>query len=349
MRALVTGGNGHLGYMLVRKLVETGHVVRASVRSATDTKKTSRLQALPGVEIVEAELSRPDQMRAAMEAMDVVFHTAAVYAYAEPERNDEIMEASVGGAETAVRSAADAGIRKLVLTSSVVTLPLTAPGAPPVDESAWTENIGVTYVRAKTEAERNAWRVAGERGVNMVTILPGAILGPGFVRNTPSVDLVEMMAMGGLRMGVPNMNFPLVDVRDVVDAHLLAAERDCAGRFIVCNDVLPTLRDMLHVLHEIDPAVRLPLMTLPDLLMPILPAFDRLNHMALRTPLTTSGEFIRMNKGKRWNASNKRVKNELGWTQRISMKESLADTLAVLHEIRMSRRNAALAHSAIRH
>lgn len=72
------------------------------------------------------------------------------------------------------------------------------------------------------------------------------------------------MARGGLRMGVPDMNFPLVDVRDVVDAHLLAAERDCEGRFIVCNDVLPSMREMLQALHEIDPAIPLPMMTLPD-------------------------------------------------------------------------------------
>ncbi|WP_162256894.1 NAD-dependent epimerase/dehydratase family protein [Noviherbaspirillum sp. Root189] len=332
MRVLVTGANGHLGFMLVKKLVESGHTVRASVRSATDMDKTSRLRMLAGVEIVEAQLARADQMRAAMAGIEVVFHAAAVYAYTRPERNQEMIEASVQGAETAVRCAADTGVRKLILTSSVVTLPLTAPGAPPVDETAWTEDLSVPYVRAKTEGERNAWRVARERGVNMVAILPGAILGPGFARNTPSIDLVEMMALGGLRMGVPELNFPLVDVRDVVDAHLRAAEQDCEGRFIVCNDVLPTLRDMLQALHEIDPAIPLPMLPLPGFMVRFLPAFDRLNHLMLHSPLTVSPEFMRMNKGKRWNASNRRIKEVLGWRQQITMKTSLADTLAVLRQ-----------------
>lgn len=344
MRVLVTGANGHLGHMLVQKLVGEGHTVRASVRSVTDMVKTSRLRTMPEVEVVEAQLEQPKQLRAAMDGIEVVFHAAAVYAYAAPSRNREMIDASIQGAEAAVRCAADAGVRKLVLTSSVVTLPLTPPGAPPVDESAWTDDLSVPYVRAKTDGERNAWRVARELGVNMVAVLPGAILGPGFVRNTPSIDLVEMMSLGGLRMGVPDMNFPLVDVRDVVDAHLRAAVQDCEGRFIVCNDVLPTLRAMLLALHEIDPSIPLPMLTLPDFMVRFLPVFDRLNHRMLNSPLTTSPELMRMTKGKRWNASNARIKRELGWKQSISMRTSLADTLSVLRA-----RHDAAAHRNVAH
>jgi len=346
MRVLVTGANGHLGYMLVRKMVEAGHEVRASVRSITDARKTSRLEALHDVEIVEAQLARRDQMRAAMDDREVVFHAAAVYAYTEPERDREMIEASVQGAEMAVRCAADAGVRKLVLTSSMVTLPLTAPGAPPVDETAWTDDLRVPYVRAKTEGERNAWKVARELGQHMVAVLPGALLGPGFMRNTPSIDVVEMMARGGLRMAVPDLNFPLVDVRDVVHAHLLAAEKDCEGRFIVCNDVLPSLREMLQTLHEIDPAIPLPMMTLPDFMIRFLPAFDRLNHLMLHSPLTASPEFMQMNKGKRWNASNRRIKEVLGWEQGISMRTSLADTLEVLRQRQRASAGRKVAQSA---
>ncbi|HYD94542.1 MAG TPA: NAD-dependent epimerase/dehydratase family protein [Noviherbaspirillum sp.] len=332
MRVLVTGANGHLGYMLVKNLVEAGHAVRASVRSLADARKTSRLEAFSDVEIVEAQLARWDQMRAAMDDREVVFHAAAVYAYTEPERDREMIEASVQGAETAVRCAADAGVRKLVLTSSMVTVPLTAPGAPPIDETAWTDDLRVPYIRAKTEGERNAWRVARECGLHMVAVLPGAILGPGFVRNTPSIDVVEMMARGALRMGVPDMNFPLVDVRDVVHAHLLAAEKECEGRFIVCNDALPSLREMVETLHEIDPSIPLPMMTLPDFMIRFLPAFDRLNHLMLHSPLTASPEFMQMTRGKRWNASNRRIKEVLGWEQTISMYTSIADTLGVLRQ-----------------
>ncbi|WP_225984505.1 NAD(P)H-binding protein [Noviherbaspirillum aerium] len=80
------GANGQLGYMLARKLAESGPVVRAGVRAVADTQKTAELRQLPGVEIAEAQLSRPAQMRAAMEGMEVVFHAAAVYSLTAPER-----------------------------------------------------------------------------------------------------------------------------------------------------------------------------------------------------------------------------------------------------------------------
>jgi dihydroflavonol-4-reductase len=91
MHALVAGGNGHLGYNLVKALLEGGHTVRARVRSLADAAKTAPLRQLGPMELVEAELAQPEQLRAA----------------------------------------ADARVRKVVLTSSAVTVPLTAPGAPP--------------------------------------------------------------------------------------------------------------------------------------------------------------------------------------------------------------------------
>jgi len=329
MRVLVTGGNGHLGFNLVQALLGAGHRVRASVRSLSDGPKTARLSA-GNVEIVQAELHRADELRAAMEGIEVLFHAAAVYSYAEPERNAEMLRASILGSELALRAAADAGVRKVVFTSSIVTLPLTRPGAPPVDETQWTEDLRVPYLRAKVEGERVAWRLARERKVNMVSVLPGAMTGPGFVRNTPSLDLIEAMMKGAFRMGVPDMNCPLVDVRDVVTAHLLAAERDCEGRFAVCNDLLPSFEAMIRVMHEIDPRVALPLMRLPSLAAPFLLLAERLNQRLLGTPLTGSRELIATMKGRVFNASNRRAKEVLGWAPAISMEQTLRDTMDAL-------------------
>jgi dihydroflavonol-4-reductase len=330
MRVLVTGANGHLGYNLVSALLGAGHRVRASVRSLADREKTQRLRQLGAVELVEVALERPDQMRAAMQDVELLFHAAAIYAYYAPGRSEEIVAASVQGAESAMRAAAAAGVRKVILTSSLVTLPLTPPGDPPVDESQWTTDLSVPYVRAKVEAERIAWLLAGESGLDLVTILPGAIAGPGFIHNTPSIDLIEVMMRGGFRVGVPDFNFPLVDVRDVVAAHLLAADKRCDGRFVVCNDVLPSFRAMLQTMHEIDPAIRLPLMTMPAFMSGAMPWFDWLNHRMLGTPRSATPELMSMFRGRIWNASNGRVKKVLGWRQQVSPSQCLRDTIEVL-------------------
>jgi dihydroflavonol-4-reductase len=332
MRVLVTGANGHLGFNLVRELLARGHSVRASVRSLKDAAKAGRLRALGQVEVVEVDVYQPTQFRAALEGIDTFFHLAAAYNYVPtPGREEsEVVRPSVEGAENAVRAAAETKVPKVVMTSSLVTLPLTKSGAPPSTEEDWNEDLRVPYLRAKTMAERRAWALADELGVNLVTVLPGAICGPGFVRNTPSTDLVDCIMRGYFRMGIPDANFPYVDVRDVVSAHMLAAETPCSGRFIVCNDTLPSLRALNQTMHEIDPSVPLPLMTMPDLMLSAAPLFDRLNHWMLGTPRIATPEFIATTRGRLWNASNARIKRELGWNQSVTLETSLRDTMDTL-------------------
>jgi len=341
MRAFVTGGNGHLGFNLVEALLAGGHRVRASVRSLADAAKTAPLRALGGVEIVEAELGQPARLRAAMEGIDTLFHTAAVYSTCEPERDAEILDASLRGTENALRAAADARVRKVVLTSSVVTLPLTAPGAPPSTEADWTTDLRVAYFRAKTEGERLAWRLAGELGLNLATVLPGGIIGPGFQRNTPSIDLIEAAMFGEFLLGVPDGNFTLVDARDVARAHLLAAERDAQGRFIVC-DAQPSFRALMEALHAIDPRVRLPLMGLPVFMARTLPLFDRLNHRMFGTPRVATPELIATAvSGRHWNVSSARAQAELGWAPAIPLERSLRDTMDAIRARRAAHLKAA--------
>jgi dihydroflavonol-4-reductase len=201
---------------------------------------------------------------------------------------------------------------------------------PPVDETQWADDLRVPYLRAKTEGERVAWRTARELKLNLVTVLPGAITGPGFARNTPTIDIVESMMLGAMRMGVPNITLPLVDVRDVVTAHLLAGEHDCDGRFIACNDSLPTFRAMLETMHAIDSRVPLPLATLPDFMAGAVPLFEKLNKRLLGTPLTVSPELIATVKGKVFNLSNRRIKDVLGWTQTVSIEQTLGDTMKAI-------------------
>jgi dihydroflavonol-4-reductase len=236
-----------------------------------------------------------------------------------------------------MRAAADAKVRKVILTSSAVTLPLTRPQAPPVTEDDWTDDLQFPYIRAKALAEKRAWQLSRELYVNLVTILPGAVCGPGFHRNTPSIDPIEGIMLGAMRMAVPNTNFSYVDVRDVVSAHALAAELDCNGRFIVCNDRLPYFAEIIDIMRGIDGSVPRPMMTLPGFMEPLGPFFDRLNHRMPGTPRILTPEFVATIRGKIWNASNARIKRELGWTQAVPIDASLKDTMQAIRSNRASR------------
>jgi len=332
MNVLVTGANGHLGFNLVKQLLAAGHRVRGSVRSLDDPARTAHLEALGAIELVEADLDRPHRLRLVMDGIDAVCHTAAVYALYAPGREREILAASLGGAEAVMRAAHDARVRKVVFTSSIVTLPLTRPGDAPATESEWASDLRVPYLKAKTLAEQRAWELARELGVQLVTILPGAFGGPGFQRNTPTIDLIEAIMKGSLQLAAPPFNLPYVDVRDVARAHALALERECSGRFIIANDRFPSLADIAATMHAIDRGIPKPLMTLPGFTLPFLPALDQLNSRLSRAPRTLTPDLVATLRGRIFNASNERAKRELGWRQEVSLKQSLADTIATLRQ-----------------
>jgi dihydroflavonol-4-reductase len=332
LKVLVTGANGHLGTNIVADLIGAGHQVRGTVRSLADRSKTSHLRALGDVELVEADLDQPTSLRAAMKGQDAVLHTAAVYALYSPGRAEEIVRTSVQGVTHTLTAAAEAGVKRVVVTSSTITLPMIAAGAPAIDETAWTSDLRVPYVRAKTEGEQRAWVLAAELGLELATVLPGACGGPGFQRNTPTIDVIEAILKGGLQLGAPPFNYPYVDVRDVARAHRLVLERGAKGRFIAINDRQPTMTEIARTMHAIDPTIPRPLMTLPGFLMPVLPTLEALSCRINGAPRSLTPELAGMLKGRVWNVSNEKARRELGWSPEISIKQSLGDTIEVLRK-----------------
>lgn len=330
MRVLVTGANGHLGTNLIAELLAAGHAVRGSVRTLADPARTEHLKRLGDIELVEADLDRPETLRAAMEGQDAVFHTAAVYTLFAPGQDKAIVRASEAGAEAALRAAHAAGVKRVVLTSSVVTLPLTLPGESSVDETAWSSELRVPYFRAKVLGERKAWHVAQELGIRLATVLPGAFGGPGFQRNTPTIDFVEAIMKGALQVAAPPFNYPWVDVRDVARAHRLVLEKDAQGRFIAVNDRQPSMGEIAEAMNAVDRSIPRPLLTLPTFLMPALPVFEKLMSRASGTPRSLTPELAATLKGRVWNISNAKIKRELGWEPQITLKQSLADTIAAI-------------------
>jgi nucleoside-diphosphate-sugar epimerase len=125
-----------------------------------------------------------------------------------------------------------------------------------------------------------------------------------------------------------------VDIRDVVEAHILAAESGATGRFLIVNDVLPSLFELARVMHGIDPSVPAAPWMLPPFATAMIPLFDWINHKTLGAPRTVGREFTAAIKGKAWTISNARAKKELGWRQQIPLEQSLADTMATLRRLR---------------
>jgi dihydroflavonol-4-reductase len=311
-----------------------GYAVRASVRSLSNAEKTKRLRAIPGVELVEADVRNEAQMMAALAGVDTLFHVAAVYSTTEKGRDAEILESAVGGTEVALTAASRSGIRRVILTSSVATLPLTRRGAPPATEDDWTTDLRIPYFRAKVESEKLAWAMAKDLGIELTTILPAGIIGPGFSRPTPTIDLIQACLMGEFRLGAPHGTFGFVDVRDVAAAHVRALETGETGRFIVGYDHAPSYSELVRTIGSIEPKVRAPLLTLPTLFAPLLPFYDALSHRVFGTPRIATPEIIAtLISGKIVNYSCARAKARLGWAAETPFQQSLKDTISELSTI----------------
>jgi dihydroflavonol-4-reductase len=339
--ALVTGANGHVGYNLVRALTARGVKVRASVRNKDDPNTAGPLKAMDGVEVVSIDVTDRQAFEAAAKGVDTLFHVAATYKiFAGGQAGEaQMLRDSVDGAGAAIGAAAKAGVRRVVLTSSIVTLPSTRPGEASPTEADWRSDLTIPYYRAKVMAEREAWKLAKEHKVDLVTVLPGFVIGPPFLRRTTSLDIIYGIMLGIFRLGTfaVSLSTP-VDVRDLVEGHILAAEKGREGRFLIANDQTYTYRDLSRMMHRIDPKVPAAPFVLPDFLMRFTDSIDWFNHATLGAPRTYTTESALNTAGTVLVGSNARARSELGWTPKIPFEQSLAETMAALRDLAASER-----------
>ena len=334
-KIMVTGANGHVGFNLLKMLKEMGYInLRASVRDANDSTKTTALKALGITDIVSLDILNADTFASVSQGIDVLFHVAATYRIhtSGGAADRQMIDDSVIGTRSAMNAAAQNKIAHVVMTSSTVTMPTAIPGQTLPDETEWRTDLQVPYMRAKVEAEKLAWDLAEEHDIKLATILPGAILGPNFGKGTQSTDFIKAMMMGSMRMGTIGIYFPVIDVRDVARAHILAAEQGVVGRFAAVSDVetAPKFVDLLKLMRTINTKVPKPMMVLPQIAHGTVPLVDWLMNKLIGSPRTVTRAFMSTLGAEQVLASNAKAKSVLGWKPIISLEQTLRDTMAEL-------------------
>jgi dihydroflavonol-4-reductase len=288
-KVLVTGGSGYIAGYIIAQLLGEGYQVRTTVRSLGREPQVRDMLAKIApdqskLSFFAANLTSDTGWAEAMEGMDYVQHIASPIPAVQPKNDDELVVPAREGALRALRFARDAGVKRVVLTSSTaaITYGLSAPATRPFTESDWTDvsnDDSSAYVRSKTIAEKAAWDfMAAEGGaLELTTINPGAVLGPVLGSDySASIQIVEKLMKGDFP-GSPRLGFPLVDVRDIADLHVramtsnkAAGERFLgAGAFLWMEDVAKILREDLGTR-----ARKVPSGKLPTWLMRILANFD---------------------------------------------------------------------------
>ncbi|MGO9591169.1 MAG: hopanoid-associated sugar epimerase [Candidatus Acidiferrales bacterium] len=257
MTTLVTGSTGFVGSHVARQLVAAGDRVRVLVR------RSSKLQALEGlaVERVEGDLRDALSLDRAMRGVRRVFHVAADYRL-WTKAPEEIYESNVEGTKRLFEAAAQAGVERIVYTSTVATIAVPGHGGQLPNEGTHgtlDQMIG-HYKRSIFLAELEAIKAAGA-GVPVVIVNPAAPVGPGDWKPTPTGRVIVDFLNGKMPAYV-DTGLNLVAVEDVATGHLLAAEKGRIGeRYILgCRNM--TLKEILEVLAPMAgrraPRVRLP-------------------------------------------------------------------------------------------
>lgn len=331
---LVTGGSGYIASFIIAQLLEAGHPVRATVRHADKapqaTAAIAKLTPLADrIEWFAATLDADHGWAEAVAGCGQVYHVASPLPLANPKDDDVLVRPARDGALRVLKAARDAGVARVVMTSSTAAIAYGhGSRAVPFTEDDWSSaadrSDSSAYERSKLIAEQAAWAWHSSEGMalELVTVCPGAVLGPVLGADfSASIDIVRKLLDGSVP-GLPRFGWPLVDVRDIAALHILAMNApQAAGRRYLGAGAFFWMRDIADVLRTRVPEVarKVPRMGLPDWLVRLSSRFD---------PVIRERLF---ELGKHRPVSNARAIDELGWAPRDSA-QTIEDTARSLIE-----------------
>jgi dihydroflavonol-4-reductase len=242
MTAFVTGGSGFVGGAVIRALVAAREPVRALARSRAASEVVSGL----GAEPIEGDLTDRSALAVTMRGCDVMFHVAGVNRMC-PRDPAELYRTNVDGAVTAVHAAADAGVGRVVITSSSAAIG-ERRGAVGREDSPHRGAFLSHYERSKFLGERAA-RVAGEEhGIDVVTVNPSSVQGPGRTTGSARILLAAARARTAVLL---DTWFSIVDVDDCATGHLLAARAGVPGQRYLLSGGTVTMRSAIGLLRGV--------------------------------------------------------------------------------------------------
>ena len=319
MKTLITGANGFIGSAVMRRLLETGHDIRAMIRPGSERGNLEGLS----VEIIEGDLRDKASVEQAIRGCNALFHLAADYRLWIPDP-DNMYQTNVTGTRDLMLASAEAGVERIVYTSSVAVLGLNNDRAPANEETPMTiEDMLGHYKRSKYLAEREVIKLVEDNQLPAVIVNPTTPLGPRDTRPTPTGCIV-VDTLNDRMPAYVDTGLNIVHVDDVAKGHLLAFEKGKIGeRYILGGENL-SLQTILGIICEITdkkpPSIKLP----HNLILPIAWCMERWADISKKEPRATVDE-IRMSRKHMYFSSDKAVK-ELGYQFRPA-KEAIKDAI----------------------
>jgi dihydroflavonol-4-reductase len=332
---LVTGGSGYIAGFCIAQLLREGFTVRTTIRSLAreaETRATIAKLTDPGgrLHITAADLNSDAGWAEAVEGCTYVQHVASPLPSTNPKDDDELVKPARDGALRVMRAARAAGVTRVVMTASTACIAYGHGSyTTPRTEADWSDETNradtSAYERSKTIAERavRAWFAQEGAPLELVTIHPGAVLGPVLGRDfSASIEIVKKLLEGAVP-GVPRFGWPLVDVRDIADLHYRAmlAPGIAGERFIGANDFWWMSQVAATLKSSLGPRARkVPTMPIPNFAVRLSAMFD---------PMIRDRLF---ELGKQRPVSNAHARAVLGWAPRSNAEAVMATAESLLAE-----------------
>lgn len=334
---VVTGATGFIAKYVIAAFLKRGHTVRGTLRRMDRADEVrSALARLgcdqPKLSLVVADLESDTGWDEAFAGSAIVIHTASPFPIAQPNDPQEVIRPARDGTLRVLKAAAKANVKRVVLTSSTVAI-FYGSGLPAdhlYSENDFTDETRsdlTPYIKSKTIAEKAAWQFikVTPNAPELAVINPAFVQGPAIDADlSTSHELYRLMARG-VYPAAPRIRFPVVDVRDVADAHVEAALRpQAAGRRYLVGEGELRLFELGQILARELPDLRskVPKFELPDVVVRMLAIFDK----RLRTILPELGT--------QKDYQNTRVRTDLGLNLR-SADEAVTAAIRSLRDLRL--------------
>jgi len=332
--ALVTGGTGFVGIHCILQLLQQGYTVKTTIRSIHKKEKVLMMLQNGGItsfdklSFIEADLSADKNWDEAVENCRYVLHVASPIFLKVPNDENEFIQPAVEGTLRVLRAAKDAGVQRVVLTSSFAAVGYSHKDPHTlITEDDWTDpdEKGLSaYVKSKAMAEKAAWDFIKTEGgqLELSVINPMAIFGPSLGPDLSSgFEILKKMLDGSMK-ALPQIGFGIVDVRDVAALHLKAMTSPVANgqRFLAFAGGVLSLREVALLLKNKlgEKAQKVSTRSLPNWLLRLAAIFS------------PAARNIAGQLGKIKTASNAKAKSLLGWAPRTNEEAILASAESLL-------------------
>ncbi|WP_340150322.1 aldehyde reductase [uncultured Sneathiella sp.] len=331
----VTGASGFIALHTICLLLQQGYTVRGTLRDLSRmeslVKSLSHHCDVTNLSFVKADLNDDAGWAGAMVDADYLLHMASPLPAEAPKDENDLIVPARDGALRAIKAAVDAGVRRIVMTSSIAAVSGGHDKSEALNESHWSDtekDIGA-YQKSKTIAERASWEfinsLADDKKPEFSVINPGFVLGPVIDSDTSASHEIIRRILARDVPGIPNIGFSLVDVRDVASAHVTAlTHRAAPGKRYICVAEAMSFRDIAACLkkHMTPKGYKVIQRPVPDWLV---------HFLALFSP-TFKLVVSRLGPATKFDTS--RIRGDFGWNpmQMTRSIEETADSL-IAHKI----------------